>query len=278
MEKRESGFTLVELMVSIIILSVISLAIVEVFNTAIGLWRRGNARLEMFQNARFALDKMSELIRSAIRTDEISLRQGFKGGDNPNDSSEIDRFVVVNNSSQAPSTYITDANHGFNYGYKYADGIMFIGVTYGSNYDQGDMIAFGIGMSNNTVASSYTAGEPYIWIAKTSCATDNTNSYTDPRIVRPDKGNGRPVIASTGATASTYQPYFYFINDLQFEVFDGSVASGSVNYWDSHPNAKGHLPTMVRMEIECLDPSPAKLIQPFRIWTDIQLISKSYAP
>lgn len=64
--KRKEGFTLVELLLSIAILSIIVGAAYAVFTTGLDVKEKGDARLREAQSARFALSKMTEDLQSAV--------------------------------------------------------------------------------------------------------------------------------------------------------------------------------------------------------------------
>jgi len=66
MLRDERGITLLELMVAMVITAIMGLAIYNVCKMAMDAWQKGEARTQVYQNARIALDRMSEEIRSAI--------------------------------------------------------------------------------------------------------------------------------------------------------------------------------------------------------------------
>jgi prepilin-type N-terminal cleavage/methylation domain-containing protein len=65
------GFTLVELMVAIALMVVIVLQIQIVFNGARKLYERSDAMVQVFQNARNALDMLERDLRNAVKTDQM---------------------------------------------------------------------------------------------------------------------------------------------------------------------------------------------------------------
>ncbi len=64
--RNERGITLLELMVALVITALLGMAIYNVCKMAMDAWQKGEARTQVYQNARIALDRMSEEIRSAI--------------------------------------------------------------------------------------------------------------------------------------------------------------------------------------------------------------------
>lgn len=66
MLKNEKGITLLELMVALVITALLGMAIYNVCKMAMDAWQKGEARTQVYQNARIALDRMSDEIRSAI--------------------------------------------------------------------------------------------------------------------------------------------------------------------------------------------------------------------
>jgi type II secretion system protein J len=70
MLKNERGVTLLELMVALVITALLGLAIYNVCKMAMDAWQKGESRTQVYQNARIALDRMSDEIRSAITLDK----------------------------------------------------------------------------------------------------------------------------------------------------------------------------------------------------------------
>jgi len=61
-----NGFTLMELLVAIAIMSIISISCYTAFDTGLKSWRMSEARVERYQNARAALDMMARELQSAF--------------------------------------------------------------------------------------------------------------------------------------------------------------------------------------------------------------------
>ncbi len=64
--KTQKGFTLMELLVAIAILSIISISCYIAFDTGLKSWRMSEARVERYQNARAVLDMMAKDFQSAF--------------------------------------------------------------------------------------------------------------------------------------------------------------------------------------------------------------------
>lgn len=74
---RRAGFTLLELLIAMAILTIIVTATFTIFKGAQVAWLKGEARTEIFQGARAVLEVMSREIRSSIVTSNDRLM--FKG-------------------------------------------------------------------------------------------------------------------------------------------------------------------------------------------------------
>jgi len=70
-EKRDGGFTLVELMISLAIYSLLSVAMLTMFLTGLQGWESGGDRMEAQQNARVAVDRVVKDLR---RAEEVWLK------------------------------------------------------------------------------------------------------------------------------------------------------------------------------------------------------------
>ena len=62
------GITLVETLVAVMILSVLALSLYTVFKSGIDAWTKSESRLEIYQNARAALDQISRELAGAFAT------------------------------------------------------------------------------------------------------------------------------------------------------------------------------------------------------------------
>lgn len=241
------GFTLVELMVCVAIFAVITLAVQEVFSMVIKLWRTGDARLKMFQNARFALEVIGVHTRSSMRPDMVDY-------DRDGDIDAVDtgvtgaRFVIVNYAAQsnASSNIIDASTKGIGYGYNTSDAMAHHSYGYHTDWKMSDWSCFAYGMQN---VSPATNGNPVIYLNKL-----NNNSVREtwrPIVIRPNINDMLPFPTGGGGNG-TQDPTFYAVQDFQLEAFWGTTASGSgYLYWDTAH--RGKLPTMVKMWILAQD-------------------------
>lgn len=247
--RRAGGFTLIELMVCIAIFFLIALAVQQIFNMVVTLWRNGDARLQMFQDGRFCLDVIATHMRSSIRP-------GYSDWDRDGDMDATDtgttgcRFVGANNAQQAAASTITASSQGIAYGYLQSDAIAFFTVGYSSNNDESDIVGYAFGCSN---ALPSTLGEPCIYWAKIGCSnlTYENNPGVNRRVIQPDVSDMKPHYMGTPASA-TRTPTFYNVRDMNILYYDGTVTSGSESlFWDSA--VKGKLPTIVKIYLQMQD-------------------------
>ncbi|MBU4376859.1 MAG: type II secretion system GspH family protein [Candidatus Omnitrophica bacterium] len=66
MKCRNSGITLVETLMAVMILSVLALSLYTVFKSGIDAWTKSESRLEIYQNARAVLDQISRELAGAF--------------------------------------------------------------------------------------------------------------------------------------------------------------------------------------------------------------------
>ncbi len=72
--RDERGFTLVEMMVTIMVMIVVFFALHSIFDMSIRVFSFGNDKIEAVQNARLGLEKMEREIRAAYPVDRIANR------------------------------------------------------------------------------------------------------------------------------------------------------------------------------------------------------------
>ncbi len=70
--KEESGFTLAELMVTIMIMIAVLFALYSIFDMSIRVFSFGNDKIEAVENARLGLEKMEREIRAAYPQDKVA--------------------------------------------------------------------------------------------------------------------------------------------------------------------------------------------------------------
>lgn len=79
--RRAAGFTLIELLVAIALMIFLMTLIVQIFVTSTQVFNRAKAKTEIYQNARFALDRMGKEINNIISAQlgTQDFRVGFPG-------------------------------------------------------------------------------------------------------------------------------------------------------------------------------------------------------
>lgn len=63
--REERGFTLVELMLSVLLLSILFLAVWGLFGQGFILWKQGESKIDMHESLRVSLDRMTRELRYA---------------------------------------------------------------------------------------------------------------------------------------------------------------------------------------------------------------------
>jgi prepilin-type N-terminal cleavage/methylation domain-containing protein len=69
---RKSGFTLVEVVVAVLIFSLVLGATLALYQQGVRSWHREAARVDVQENLRLGLDRMSRELKAAVRLDEAS--------------------------------------------------------------------------------------------------------------------------------------------------------------------------------------------------------------
>ncbi len=93
--RKSSAFTLVEVTLSMVILSIILLVSVQVLNQTQRTWKQGVARVEQFREARMAFESITQDVRQAILNTYHAYQ--YNTGDTP---------TVPDSKTQAPTRYI----------------------------------------------------------------------------------------------------------------------------------------------------------------------------
>lgn len=70
--REEAGFTLVEMMVTIMVMMAVFFALHSIFDTSIRVFSFGNDKVEAVENARLGLERMEREIQAAYPVDKIS--------------------------------------------------------------------------------------------------------------------------------------------------------------------------------------------------------------
>ncbi|MFH0839677.1 MAG: type II secretion system protein [Candidatus Omnitrophota bacterium] len=84
MRHKNSGITLIETLIAVMILSVLALSLYTVFKSGIDAWTKAESRLEIYQNARAVLDQLSrELVGAFVTSGATGAKfDGTYGGSN----------------------------------------------------------------------------------------------------------------------------------------------------------------------------------------------------
>ncbi|QIN82965.1 prepilin-type N-terminal cleavage/methylation domain-containing protein [Rubrobacter tropicus] len=119
---EEDGFTLTELMVTILLMSVAMGALYSVFDMSLRVFSFGNDKTEAVENARLGLERMEREIRTAYpynKLDGVSTNDNLLGGYSPssavtpNPSPSITFFNDLNgNHAEDPSERVTYGLNG----------------------------------------------------------------------------------------------------------------------------------------------------------------------
>lgn len=102
MIRRLRGFTLIEVMISMVILAIILLVSVQVLNQTQRTWKQGVARVEQFREARMAFESITQNIRQAVLNTYEAYQ--YNTGTTP---------TIPTSASQAPIRYIRQSELQF---------------------------------------------------------------------------------------------------------------------------------------------------------------------
>jgi len=92
-QKKEQGFTLIEMVVSLTIFSVISISVYSSFAVGISVWRKAKEFSSVYQTARLLLDHMATEIKNAVKVSGTK----FNGGP------RIISFITLRQENQGTS-------------------------------------------------------------------------------------------------------------------------------------------------------------------------------
>ncbi len=101
-KQRRHGFTLIEVSLSMVILSIILLISVQVLGLTQRAWKRGVARVEQFREARMAFESITENLRQALLNTYQAYQ--YNTGDTP---------TIPTSQSQSPKKYIRQSELQF---------------------------------------------------------------------------------------------------------------------------------------------------------------------
>lgn len=102
--KEESGFTLPELLVTMLMMLTVMFALYSIFDMSIRVFSFGNDKVEAVENARVSLERMEREIRAAYPTNKV-------GGDT----------TMIRSYGSNPSNSITFGNNNLNSNYMVDD-------------------------------------------------------------------------------------------------------------------------------------------------------------
>ena len=103
MKKRNSGFTLVELMVVVLVVGLVVLVTTQIPLFSLSSWRKGAERLRMQQDAHYAMLRMQRKLRPASFTGEVSFTDYVEGEDYYRKLGIGDVLFYVDKDSQSDS-------------------------------------------------------------------------------------------------------------------------------------------------------------------------------
>lgn len=101
-QRSPRGFTLIEVGLSTVILTVILMVSVQVLNQTQRTWKRGVARVEQFREARMAFETITENLRQALLNTYQAYQ--YNSGDTP---------TIPTSATQSPSKYIRQSELQF---------------------------------------------------------------------------------------------------------------------------------------------------------------------
>jgi general secretion pathway protein J len=104
MDRKKSGFTLVEIVVAVAVLSILTVMLYTVFKSGADAWSTSETRLDIFQNARIILEQMTQELAGAFVDDdngagftgkETDFAPGYPGDPTEDLSPDTLEFVTV---------------------------------------------------------------------------------------------------------------------------------------------------------------------------------------
>ncbi|MBA3760898.1 MAG: prepilin-type N-terminal cleavage/methylation domain-containing protein [Gemmatimonadales bacterium] len=110
--RKTSGFTLIELMLTLVILSIVMGATIAVFRSQIQSFRLGGERMDLFQNMRYALTTVDRVLRTAGSGVANQQPMFIYGGNsvvafNSNYTAALQDFCAVNvNPDASPGSFV----------------------------------------------------------------------------------------------------------------------------------------------------------------------------
>ena len=107
--KRQSGFTLVELVIVIALMAILWGVAYTMFYQSKKVFSLSDNKLEMYQYARIAMDEISRDLKGATLKDNVDYFRSFTNGpaDAKNNNSVLTFLSLTPNGSSTPVTLIT---------------------------------------------------------------------------------------------------------------------------------------------------------------------------
>lgn len=166
-KKNKAGLTLIEILVVAVIFSILVAAIFTVFKGSLDSWHKAETILDMYQNARFALDLMERDISTALlyqgssNTSYWTKFEGYASGTGPKTGSISDEIFFVAPVPDNPGKqdlceigyWLRNDNHLMRH-YEYFDGSV-IPVSY--DFTKKADGSADTGASDSSIASNVTA-------------------------------------------------------------------------------------------------------------------------
>ena len=91
--KKKKGFTFLEVLISLMILSIVTVSIFAIFTQGLDVWRKAISDMRKYESARAFLDMISaELIGATIEGERIGCPMTFVLGEDSNDLSTLRKF------------------------------------------------------------------------------------------------------------------------------------------------------------------------------------------
>ncbi len=216
---RRKGLTLVEILVVSVIFSIIATSLFIVFKAGLDSWRRTQGHLEVFQNARAALDMMSREMSSAYlnTADSTITFRGF--------------------NSASPSGWVTPSG---------GDEVFFVAALNPSlNYNDAALELCKVGYYLDTGTNQLMR---YFYYVKTGVAPDydfshNTSAY-----------NVTFAKIASNVTGLTFQYY----DDNGWTATSPNPSTWNSTSSSAPPDQLDKKPTKVEITLTVLDPNTAK--------------------
>lgn len=206
------GFTLIEVMIAMLCMSILMLAFTAMFTALLGIWGRGLGSVEVDQNLALAAQKMGSELRSSIPPYPVAV----KGPTYPPNTASIAPLNFIGIDSVGNGSPLTNGQ---------CDEIK-AHVAIRSSYE-GTPPATGAGSEISKI---------FYWIKKDGLSYQIQRDVTGSRITDT-------VPPLTGAASTGNDPFAYFVRSMNVE-YRNSAGVWS-NSWDAR--TMGVLPELIRI-------------------------------